>query len=374
MASPSGTEGPNLYKWLAGHVLLLFLTTGCTSIGPGTVPRDRVDYVNAIGTSWERETLLNIVKLRYGHAPVFLSITQVVTGYQFQGAASAGLIASTFNPVTNTFGFSGAASAQGQYTDRPTIIYTPLTGVDFLQKLMTPIPPSALLFVLQAGYPANVIMPIALDSINGIYNVSRRRMTHAADPRFKRLVLLLRDLQSSEAVQVRIEQPKNSSATSLITFPPTNTDPQAKAESAELRNLLNLRPGLEKFEVYYGGYSGKDDEISMMTRSMLQVMLELAAVVRVPESEYSERRVTPGLIEGQPNPNTSAPELNIFSGSNLPADASIAVQYDGRWFWIADTDIRSKSVFGAVMLLFSISDIGVKGMGSIVTIPANGGS
>jgi hypothetical protein len=31
-----------------------------------------------------------------------------------------------------------------------------------------------------------------------------------------------------------------------------------------------------------------------------------------------------------------------------------------RWFWISDTDIRSKDMFGAVMLLFSISDIGLR--------------
>jgi hypothetical protein len=104
----------NLCTRLLALLLLMFSTSGCTTIGPAMVPRDRVDYVNAIGSSWERETLLNIVKLRYGHAPVFLSITQVVTGYQFQGTASAGLIASTFNPVTNAFGFSGAATAQGQ--------------------------------------------------------------------------------------------------------------------------------------------------------------------------------------------------------------------------------------------------------------------
>ena len=70
------------------------------------------------------------------------------------------------------------------------MIYTPLTGVDFLQKLMTPLPPSAVLFVLQAGYPADVIMPISLDSINGIHNASKRGMRHAADPRFNRLVQL----------------------------------------------------------------------------------------------------------------------------------------------------------------------------------------
>ena len=171
----------------AGSLLLSFWVAACSSIGPATVSRDRVDYVNAIGTSWERETLLNIVKLRYGHAPVFLSVTQVVTGYQFQSTVTGGLTASNFTAVQDVFGVTGLATAQGQYTDRPTVIYTPLTGVDFLDKLMTPIPPSAVLFVLQAGYPADVIMPIALDSINGIHNESKRVMRHAGDPRFNRL-------------------------------------------------------------------------------------------------------------------------------------------------------------------------------------------
>lgn len=313
------TPPHSLRSWLFGPLLLVFLAGARTSIEPATVPRDRVDYVNAIGTSWERETLLNIVKLRYGHAPVFLSITQVVTGYQFQGTASAAVTPSNFTAVSNTFGLTGIASAQGQYTDRPTIIYTPLTGVDFLQKLMTPIPPSAMLFVLQAEYPADVIMPIALDSVNGISNVSRRQMTHAAEPRFNRAVQLLRDLQLSQAVQVRIEKPKNGSTTSLITFPATSRDPQAEAESTELRTLLNLRPGLQQFAVYYGGYSGRHDEISMMTRSMLQVMLELAAVVRVPESGNSERRVTPGLTEGQASSNSTRPILNIFLRQQSPS-------------------------------------------------------
>src|SRR5712691_3356416 len=185
----------------AGRLLLSFWVAACGSIGPATVSRDRVDYVNAIGTSWERETLLNIIKLRYGHAPVFLSVTQVVTGYQFQSTVAAGLTASNFTSVEDVFGVTGIATAQGQYTDRPTVIYTPLTGVDFLQELMTPIPPSTILFILQAGYNADMIMPLALDSINGINNAARRGMGRSADPRFDRLVQLIRDLQLAEALQ-----------------------------------------------------------------------------------------------------------------------------------------------------------------------------
>jgi hypothetical protein len=355
----------------AGCLLFSFWVAACSSLGPATIPRDRADYVNAIGTSWERETLLNIIKLRYGHAPVFLSVTQVVTGYQFQSTVSAGLTASNFTSVEDVLGLTGIATAQGQYTDRPTVIYTPLTGVDFLQKLMTPLPPSAVLFVLQAGYPADVIMPIALDSINGIHNKSMRVMRQTADPRFNRLVHLIRNLQLAEAVEVRIEQPKNGAETSLITFT-SNQDPEAKAEGAEVRSLLGLPPNSQRMVVTYGGYSGNPDEISMMTRSMLQVMLELAAGVRVPQSDVSEHRVNSGLVEDQARAPQTTPAVNIQSGKTEPTDPSVAVQYADRWFWISDTDIRSKDVFGAVMLLFSISDIGFKGNGPIVTVPANG--
>lgn len=352
-------------------VVFWFSVAACSSIGPGTVPRDRVDYVNAIGTSWERETLLNIVKLRYGHAPIFFSVTQVVTGYQFQSTVTAGFGAANFTPNFDVLGLTGTASAQGQYTDRPTVIYTPLTGVDFLQKLMTPIPPSAVLFVLQSGYDAEIVMPIALDSINGINNQSRRGMTRGADPSFNRVAQLVRDLQLDGALQVRIQRAKEGNETSLITFAPTK-DPQAGAKRQALRSLLGLRPGLQRFQVYYGGYSGKDDEIDMMTRSMLEVMLELAADVRVPESDVTEGRAAPGLAGGQSGGTQSTQAVNILSGNRAPSDASIAVQYNGRWFWIDDADIRSKDIFATVMLMFSISDIGVKGAGPIVTVPANG--
>ena len=45
--------------------------------------------------------------------------------------------------------------------------------------------------------------------------------------------------------------------------------------------------------------------------------------------------------------------------------------YKGRWFWIADNDIRSKSLFSSVMLLFSISEVGIKSAAPVVTVPAN---
>jgi hypothetical protein len=59
-----------------------FAVAACTSIGPGTVLRNRIDYGSSIGNSWKEQTLLNIVKLRYGNTPIFLEVAQVIAGYQ----------------------------------------------------------------------------------------------------------------------------------------------------------------------------------------------------------------------------------------------------------------------------------------------------
>ena len=110
-----------------------------------------------------------------------------------------------FNAATiGPFTASGTATAADTFTDRPTIVYSPLTGTDFLKRLMTPIPPSSVLFVLQVGYSAARVMPIMLASINGLANGSNR-LQRAPDPRFTRLVELVGD---AIVVDVRREKPR----------------------------------------------------------------------------------------------------------------------------------------------------------------------
>jgi hypothetical protein len=123
--------------------------------------------------------------------------------------------------------------------------------------------------------------------------------------------------------------------------------------------------------VNYGGYSGRDDEVDMMTRSMLQIMLEFAAMVQVPESDVEQGRAAPGSVDIPGAGALNGPPLRVLVTNAPPQDAYVAVEYDRRWYWIANTDIESKYTFGIIMLLFSIADTGVKGPAPVVTIPAN---
>jgi hypothetical protein len=350
--------------------LLGLCVSACTSVGPATVPRDRIDYATAIGDSWKQQTLLNIVKLRYADVPVFLEVAQIIAGYQLQSTLGANFTAGNFNAaVIGPLTAVGNANAAGTYTDRPTVVYQPLTGVDFLKRLMTPIQPSSVLFVLQAGYSAERVIPIIVDSINGINNESKR-LGRPADPRFARIAQLFREGQLAGALQFRIERSKEGAESAILIFGPSN-DPQIAAKGRELRNLLGLNPNVLRIDVYYGGYSGKDNEIDMMTRSMLQIMQEFAAMVRVPASDVADGRAAPGLVASPAEGPQSGPAMRILAGDAAPKDAYVAVQYDGKWFWIADNDIQSKATFAVVILLFSIADTGVKGSTPLVTIPAN---
>ena len=62
----------------------LLFVCGCRSIGPGTVPRDRFEYSGSISESWKRQTLLNIMRLRYLDPPTFVDVGQIVAGYSLE--------------------------------------------------------------------------------------------------------------------------------------------------------------------------------------------------------------------------------------------------------------------------------------------------
>ena len=66
-------------------ILAVLPVIGCSSLGPGVIPRDRTEYLSSAADSWKEQTLLNAVRFRYGDAPSFLDVSSVVSSYAFQG-------------------------------------------------------------------------------------------------------------------------------------------------------------------------------------------------------------------------------------------------------------------------------------------------
>jgi hypothetical protein len=351
-------------------VLLATLAmAGCASIGPGTVARDRFDYTGAIAESWKSQMLLNLVKLRYGDTPVFLDVGQIVSGYTVQGTFSAlGSVFSTSGVVPGVPNASVTLGASGQYTDRPTITYTPLAGERFARSLMTPIPPAAILSLIQAGNPVDLVLRLAVHVVNGIDNrFGGDARARPADPEFYVLLERLRRIQLSGAIGLRVRRAERDEAV-LMTLR-KGVDPSVEADVLAVRQMLGLDPAGREFQVVYGAVAADDKQIAILSRSILEILVDLSSFIAVPEAHVVDRRVTP-TAEPEVGPSGPIrPLIGIGSSPERPADAFLAVPYRGHWFWIDDRDMGSKRLFTFLMFMFTLVETGGKESAPVLTIP-----
>lgn len=339
---------------LSGFALLC----GCASIGPPTVERDRFDYTAAISESWKRETVANLVRLRYGEAPVMLDVTSVITSYSLASNAQAS--AQFGKDIGNMMSFS-SVGASLQYADRPTITYAPVAGERFARQMMQPFPLTAVLALLQEGYQADWVLRLCVASINGIRNDFRP--LQAGDPRFLKISLLLRELQSASGLSFRRQ---NTGGAEIFVM---DLGQANDSTARELRALLGIDPKARELTVAFGSVHEANTEITILSRSMTQLMMDLSAHIQVPTSDVAEGRT----YQPQSTPEQERlfpPPLAVRSGSAPPEDAHVAVPYRGRWFWIDDRDVQSKNLLGFLRVLSSLTETAGSSAGApVVTVP-----
>ena len=340
-------------------ILALILLSGCSGIGPATVERDRFDYVNALSSSWKKQILLNLVKIRYLDAPIFLDVSSVISQYAVEGQIDLGV---TWNdPDSQILGGSG------KYTDRPTITYSPLMGDKFSRSLIKPIPIQGFLFLIQSEYPVDILYRICVQTINGVDNrFGAKAMEKSADPRFRRLIEAMRRIQTSGGLGMRVKSMGDKNSV-VVFFRSTLGDEIAK-DINTVQQILGLSPDAKEIRVVYGAFAADDREIAMLTRSMLQIMIELASYIDVPAKDIEQGRVA---SSSDKNTSDMPPLIRIHSGTSHPEDALVSIRYRNNWFWIDDTDLASKRMFSFLMMLFSLTETGEKSGAPIVTVPTN---
>lgn len=349
----------------AAMVVLLALLVSCAPIGPPTIARDRFDYTTAIADSWKRQMLLNIVKIRYGDAPIFLDVASIINQYSLE------------TELRGTFGWSSPPylskqeiGGTGRYYDRPTVTYNPLTGEKFARNLMTPVAPASIMSLVEGGYPIDYVFRMLVHSVNGVYNQfgGSARMRRA-DPEFYTLLENLRHNQASGTVSLRVKKAEGQNA--LIMVFRKRADREVEAAGAMARRILGLNEDADEFRVVYGSAPVGADEISLLTRSIIEVLSDIASTIEVPAEHVAENRVPPTLEpDGE---GIKGAMIRIRHARQQPDDAFAAVPYRDSWFYIDDRDYPSKKLFSFLMFVMTLTETGGKEGAPIVTISAGGG-
>jgi hypothetical protein len=138
--------------------------------------------------------------------------------------------------------------------------------------------------------------------------------------------------------------------------------------SAEARKILGLDPSASEFQVVYGAIPRHDREIAILTRSILDVIIDISGDIEVPAADVQENRVNPTLSK-KGGRSKILPLIRIRSSAGKPDDAFVSVRYRNSYFWIDDRDLSSKRIFSFLMFVFTLVETGEKGAAPIVTIP-----
>ena len=136
----------------------------------------------------------------------------------------------------------------------------------------------------------------------------------------------------------------------------------------DIRQTLGLDPQASEFRVVYGSVPRDDKEIAILTRSILEVIIDLSADIEVPGADVEEKRVNPTFAQTAGGEKIPA-LVRIRSSSEMPKDAFVSVRYRDSYFWIDDRDLGSKRIFSFLMFVFTLVETGEKGMAPVVTIP-----
>ncbi|HVL59476.1 MAG TPA: hypothetical protein VM491_23535 [Burkholderiaceae bacterium] len=337
---------------------------GCASIGPTRVAIDRIDYSGALGESWARQTLLSIVRLRYLDVPVFMDVSSIVASYAIE---LGGDLSGVGRPS-----LLDRLSLNGRYSDRPTISYRPLTGRDFVQAMMTPLPPETVLSLIKSGWPTDLVFFSLTAQINGLRNagVSLRRL-HSEDPGFARVVRLLNQLDAARGASF-VQSDTEEHGYMLWLRPAQGLPAELTSQIDELRSLLGLDAQASRVPVKFADISSSGDRIALRTRSIMEFLVAASAQVRVPPEDLAAGRVTAGLtaISDQAHQAQSQSRLIVHSGPSAPATPYVAARHRALWYWIDDDDLDSKQTFAFLMLLLTMAETGKDTGAPLLTLPA----
>ncbi|MCG6947312.1 MAG: hypothetical protein LJE93_00125 [Acidobacteria bacterium] len=349
-------------RYVALATTIVVLTAGCTSFGPEVVERDNFDYADAMREAWKEQMLFNMVGLRYAEPPQFLRVTSVINQYSIDGRLTA-----ASPPYSGSGPAAPPLSATAGYADRPTITYAPMTGADFTRSVMTPIPPSTVMSMIQAGWRAETVLRLGVRAINGVYAADLvGRPSSRAE--YYEMVLLMQKLQTSGNLAFRVRKTASGDVTLLIVRSPATEE--LELTMARLGEILGLDPKLNEYRLVFGHQSSGGNEVAVLSKSILEMLLDLSMWIDVPPEHVESGRTTP-------SPETTLEEdlgfermITVHSSSEKPDEAYTMVEYHNRWFWIDETDFASKKTLAFMQLLFSLAESGASAEVPTVTVDA----
>ncbi len=358
----------------------IVLSCGCQStFGPRALKYTHPAYNQVIVNTLDQQMLLNLVRLKYRDSVFFLNINSVTASFTM--GAQMGVEGEYGIDWKRDLGDGRVVRPNigMNYSQTPTISYTPLQGEEFLEKVLTPIPIEALLILTQSGWRIDRVFAICIERINDLHNAPRASgPTPPEEPQYKkfqRILELLYQLQVANLIEIGPHLDLDKSRKVIVLLKP---NPNYQSVIDELKSLLGITLPSNQFKITANFLDYKENEWDVRTRSVAGMLYYLSQSVEIPEKHKEDGLVTiTKTMDGEEFNWDETPAGTMFKVRSRkrgkPDNAFVSVPYRGAWFYIADNDLNSKSTFTLLKQLFSLQAGHIRDAGPTLTLPVGGG-
>jgi hypothetical protein len=355
----------------------VILISGCAARGAQRVPGDRFDYNRAIAQSTREQMLLNIVRSRYLEVPVFLTVSSVLTQYEYDSSIGLGAIFESGSGTNDIF----TGETNLRFSERPTITYLPVEGQEFSAHLLSDIPSEIIFAAAQAGWPVDIFMRIGIQRLGAAENMSFGEIPATGYgglktqvesdlkklKRFERMINLIFLLSDSEIIEVQLIEKNGKKERYLMIAEEVAEDLRPMLD--ELRQLIGLS-NRNRFRITDRVTNIKEDEISIQTRSVMAMMEFMARGVEVPLEHLEDGWVIDyGLQNSEGEMAKELIPFKMHSSKNRPKNVFAAVRFRDYWYYIDHADITSKRALSLIIVLFRLQAPTPAGAAPILTLP-----
>jgi len=414
------------WTWqVAPALLAVAVSGGCRSFGPRALEETRLPYNEAVKVTTEQQLLLNIVRLRYTDTPSSLAISNIAAQFELvKGLQLTPFFAATGGDNNRGSYATVLPQAQVGGADRPTFSLTPLDDQEFTKKLFTPLSLEGVVYLAKTTWPIATVFRLYLENLNWVSNAETASGPTPKDAptflEFQHGIEALQTLQDRDQIVFGVEERTESAGGPLpasairaadvieaakngyeyrpdeggatwtllkkVQQPVLRVDPEAmnSPELKAMAKIFKLKVGLPQYDVTLESLNPFPStyppdgvaKFDLETRSLLQAMYYVAHGVEIPPEHAAARLLTVTRDQGGRPFEWQQVLHGLFQvrwakGSDRPANAHVAVQYKGYWFYIDDTDQDTKATFSLLGELARLELTG-KGSAPLLTIPLGG--
>jgi hypothetical protein len=295
-------------------------------------------YNHVINQTEDEQVLNMIVRLRYGETFGMLSVASVTANIRVGASISSDV---GIGPDENFAGNLVPLGIEGAYEENPTISYVPLGGEQYVVDLLTPLSLMEAFLITRAAPGDTILLRSLVNRVNGLVNPVM--LGANPDDGFTRVAAIVQDLTARGMMSVVGSLKDGDPHFAQVIYDYADDDTPIVKEYLDLMGLTDYTADGKDIHIPIRAALGRSDgaNLNLELRSVFDLIVSAGRSIDIPGDHLKRDIVTPMPASDADHPYA----VRIRSSRSRPSDATVAVPYEGWWFYIDRTDHDSKKSY-----------------------------